>query len=113
LKWPLSAADVFVLATRNEGWANVILEAMACGLPVVATDVGGNREVVAHAGLGAIVPYGDPAALIEAVDTALGKAWDRAAIRAYARANDWSHRIERLIALHGEVLAAHPQGSHA
>lgn len=46
LQWPLSTADVFVLASRNEGWANVILEAMACMLPVVATDVGSKREVV-------------------------------------------------------------------
>ena len=42
----LCAANVFVLATSNEGWANVFLEAMACGLPVVTTNVGGNQEVV-------------------------------------------------------------------
>ena len=54
LKLPLSAADVFVLATGNEGWANVFLEAMACGLPIVTTDVGGNSEVVNNSELGII-----------------------------------------------------------
>ncbi len=71
LKWPLSAADVFVLSTRNEGWANVFLEAMACGLPVVTTDVGGNAEVVCRPELGAVVPFGDAAALQQALDEAL------------------------------------------
>jgi teichuronic acid biosynthesis glycosyltransferase TuaC len=66
LKWPLSASDVFVLATRNEGWANVFLEAMACGLPVVTTDVGGNAEVVCRDELGSIVPFGDRVALQQA-----------------------------------------------
>ncbi|MEE8170036.1 MAG: glycosyltransferase, partial [Phycisphaerae bacterium] len=42
----LNAADVFVLATRAEGWCNAIHESLACGTPVVATDVGGNRELV-------------------------------------------------------------------
>ncbi len=104
LKWPLSAADVFVLATRNEGWANVILEAMAVGLPVVATDVGGNREVVRDEQLGRIVPFGDQAALCAALDHALTKAWDREAIRAYARANDWSGRVEHLIEIFGDLV---------
>ncbi len=104
LKWPLSAADVFVLATRNEGWANVILEAMAVGLPVIATDVGGNREVVAHDGLGRIVPYGDQAALTGALDEALSCDWDRETIRAYARGNDWEGRIDRLTDIFQRVL---------
>jgi len=97
LKWPLSAADVFVLSTRNEGWANVFLEAMACGLPVVSTDVGGNAEVVCRAELGSIVPFGDAAALRQALDAALGKDWDRTAIIAYAQANQWDRRVAQLL----------------
>jgi phenylacetate-CoA ligase len=96
LKTPLSAADVFVLATANEGWANVFLEAMACGLPVVATDVGGNREVVASPALGTVVPFGDHAALVDALRDALGRAWDRERIVAHARANNWESRVQVL-----------------
>ena len=94
----LSAADVFVLATSNEGWANVFLEAMACGLPVVTTDVGGNREVVNHDSLGIIAPLGDPAALADAIGRALTTQWDRQHIRSYAENNAWDERIERLCA---------------
>ncbi|MGQ9685782.1 MAG: glycosyltransferase [Thiobacillaceae bacterium] len=113
LKWPLSAADVFVLATRNEGWANVILEAMACGLPVVATDVGGNREVVARESLGSIVPSSDQAALTRALDEALARDWDRQAIRAYALENDWEGRVQRLLEIFGELYRgdASPSGA--
>ena len=104
LKWPLSASDVFVLATRNEGWANVFLEAMACGLPVVTTDVGGNAEVVCSDALGTIVPYGDAAALKQALDAALDKAWDRAAILEYARANQWDKRVAQLLGAYDRIL---------
>ena len=92
----LSAADVFVLATRNEGWANVFLEAMACGLPVVTTRVGGNAEVVNAPERGAVVPFGDEPALEAAIDAALRTPWNRAHIRAYAEANTWDRRIEVL-----------------
>jgi glycosyltransferase involved in cell wall biosynthesis len=97
LRWPLSAADVFVLATRNEGWANVLLEALACGLPVVTTDVGGNAEVICRPELGAIVPFGDRVALTKALASALGHEWDRQALVGYAQANAWDSRVEILV----------------
>ena len=96
LKWPLSAADVFVLATRREGWANVFLEAMACGLPVVTTDVDGNPEVVSSDELGEIVPFGDAEALRAAITNSLKKSWDKSVIRAYAEENSWDNRIATL-----------------
>lgn len=107
LKWPLSAADVFVLATRNEGWANVFLEAMACGLPVVSTDVGGNAEVVCRPELGSIVPFGDAQALQQALDDALNKIWDRLAIIEYAHANQWDKRVAQLLRAFDTILDAH------
>lgn len=102
LKVPLSAADVFVLATRNEGWANVFLEAMACGLPVVTTDVGGNAEVVSNANLGTLVPFGNADQLTLAIADALGRDWDRDAIVDYAKSNSWERRVGTL----AEELAA-------
>jgi glycosyltransferase involved in cell wall biosynthesis len=96
LKIPLSAADVFVLATRNEGWANVFLEAMACGLPVVTTDVGGNAEVVSSKELGMVVPFGMAEELQAALSQALKQDWDRSAIIAYAQANSWDDRVRVL-----------------
>lgn len=108
LKWPLSAADVFVLATRNEGWANVFLEAMACGLPVVTTDVGGNAEVVCRPELGTVVPFGDAAALEQALDAALARTWNREAVLDYARANQWDRRVESLLRAYDVILAETP-----
>jgi teichuronic acid biosynthesis glycosyltransferase TuaC len=104
----LSAADVFVLATRNEGWANVLLEAMACGLPVVATDVGGNAQVVCQREIGTIVPFDDHAALTSALSDALARQWDRGAIRRYAEANDWQKRVAVLV---DEFRALHARGA--
>ena len=110
LRVPLSAGDVFALATRNEGWANVFLEAMACGLPVVATDVGGNAEVVCRDDLGTIVPFGDASALASALAAALARKWDRDAIVAYAQQNSWDSRIAVLVeALRSVALPDNPR----
>lgn len=100
----LSAADVFVLATSYEGWANVFLEAMACGLPVVTTDVGGNSQVVNDSSLGRIVPFGNAGLLQQAIDEALRMTWDRASIRAYAESNSWDQRMQPLLDAYQQLL---------
>lgn len=103
LRWPLSAANVFVLPTSNEGWANVFLEAMACGLPVVTSDVGGNPEVVCRDELGTIVPFGNSDALREAIVIALKQAWQRDSIIAYAKENSWEYRVNDLLSAFAEI----------
>ena len=63
----LSGFDVFALPSIAEGISNTILEAMACGLPVVATRTGGNPELVVEGVTGALVPVGDRGALARAL----------------------------------------------
>ena len=63
----LRGFDLFVLPSKAEGISNTILEAMATGLPVVATRVGGNPELVVEGKTGTLVPSSDPAALAGAI----------------------------------------------
>ena len=110
IRVPLSAADVFVLATRNEGWANVFLEAMACGVPVVTTAVGGNAEVVCRPELGTVVPFDNADCLRDALYHALAASWDATAIRRHAEDNTWDRRVEELVDLFRR-LHAHGAGA--
>lgn len=114
LKWFYGAADVFALATEHEGWANVFLEAMACGLPVITTRVGGNAEVVCSNVLGELVDWWDSERFLDALDRALASHWDSKAIIAHARSNTWDDRVKRLVS-EFEALATHgtqPAGEH-
>ncbi len=63
----MNAADAYVMSSSREGLPNVLLEAHATALPIVATDVGGNREAVRDGVSGIIVPPRDPSALAEAM----------------------------------------------
>jgi glycosyltransferase involved in cell wall biosynthesis len=87
-RW-MGAADLFCLATRSEGWSNVLLEALACGRPVVSTQVGGNAEIVTDDHLGLLVPYGNGPALERALVDALGRRWEPEALVAHARRHSW------------------------
>ncbi len=102
----LNAAKLFVLASRSEGWSNAIVEALACGCPVVATDVGGNREIVNDLALGMLAPLGDPAALVEMMCQALEKDWDRKAIAEAGAQRDWQQVARECVDVFNAVLSA-------
>jgi len=80
----IGAADLLCLPSWSEGYPNVVVEAIACGCPVVATDVGGTNEIV-DASNGLLVAPRDPARLRAALAAALARHWDRAAIAAAIR----------------------------
>ncbi len=94
-----SACDVLVLPSEREGWPNVVTEALASGLPVVASAVGSVPEMLAGPGVGTAIPVGDVAALRDAVRGFLDRPPDRAAIRAWAQRYSWDAPVAGLVAL--------------
>jgi teichuronic acid biosynthesis glycosyltransferase TuaC len=84
-----NAGDIFVLSSTREGMPNVVLEAIACGTPVIATPVGGSVEVLADARAGCTYPVGDAQALRAALETFMRTPPDRAAVRDSALRFSW------------------------
>ena len=105
----MSAADVLCLATTREGWPNVVHEALACGTPVVATDVGGIPDMIPSLEHGFVVPVNHAAALREALREALARSWDHAAISARARARSWDQVAAEVLAQMQQVLTEQAQ----
>jgi glycosyltransferase involved in cell wall biosynthesis len=84
-----AAADILVLASSREGWANVLLEAMACGTPVAATAVNGTVEVVCAPAAGALIPQRTVASLVETLVGLRARLPSREATRRYAEGFGW------------------------
>jgi glycosyltransferase involved in cell wall biosynthesis len=85
LRWMKNAA-VFVLASQYEGFGNVVVEAMACGTPVVSTDCPvGPREILEQGRWGSLVPLGQTAPMVDAIRQALSQACAPAGAQAVAR----------------------------
>ena len=85
----MSAGDLVCLASSREGWPNVVHEALACGTPVVAADVGAVPEMIPSEAFGIIVPPDDVSALEIGLKKALAQPWDRAEIARWGQARSW------------------------
>jgi len=104
-----NAADALVLASSREGWANVLLEAMACGTPVIASAVWGTPEVVARPEAGLLMASLDPAGVVEGVKCLFASYPDRAATRRYAEGFNWDATTQGQLGLFLEILGRRGQ----
>lgn len=100
----MNACNLFCLPSKREGLPNVILEATATGLPVVASRVGGISEIVDDSN-GILVEPGNPSALADAIVTAFKKKWDRERIREKVNSFSWEKSAEMYFKIYQEVLA--------
>ena len=108
-----SAADVMILASSREGWANVLLESMACGTPVVATRIWGTPEVVASDVAGRLVDQRDGPAFAEAIDSLMRTYPARDEVRAYAEHFSWQKTTDAQLALFKRLAGQSKAVGHA
>lgn len=94
----LQAADIYVLPSFKEGFSNALIEAMAAGLAVVATDVGGNAEAVEHGKSGLIVPPREDEALLAAVARLVDHPAERRAMAEAARERARRFGLDTMVA---------------
>lgn len=104
------AADLFVLPSEREGWPNVVTEALASGLRVVATRVGGIPQILGDRqtedpSIGALVPSGDQEALTRTLREVLAVPGDRQHVRRFAERYGWTEPIAQLVRVFERALA--------
>lgn len=100
-----AAADALVLASSREGWPNVLLEAMACGTPVVASNIWGNPEVVSRPEAGTLMRERTALGVAEGIKALFSNYPDRAKTRHYAEQFSWEATTVGQIDLFQKVMA--------
>lgn len=113
LKWWYSAADASLLCSSREGWANVLLESMACGTPVVATDIWGTPEVVGSPDAGVLMRERTPAGVLEGLERLFAACPERIRVRAYAERFSWEETSQGQLDLFRAILAPGQPGQRA
>ena len=93
----ISQARILALPSYNEGVPNVVLEAMACGTPVLATNVGGIPEVVNEGVCGKIITAKSEEAVAQGLTFILSQTWDREAIQQHSRQFSWQNNQRQLL----------------
>ena len=103
----IRAAHLLCLPSLNEGTPNVVVEALACGVPVVASDVGGIAALLRQGDTGLLVPPNDVPALAEALRTALARKWDAEVIAASVADRTWQAVADRNLEFFDSVMGNH------
>lgn len=98
------AADLFCLATMSEGCPNVVLEALACGTPVVATNAGAISELIVQGENGVVVNSADMSSFGEIVNASLAREWDRRKIAEKMGAWGWNACATQVVDIYRTVL---------
>lgn len=104
-KW-YSAADALLLCSSREGWANVLLEAMACGTPVVATRIWGTPEVVSNRTAGRLMASRDASALVDSLHDLLANPPSRDEVRQHAECFSWDDTTQAQLKLFSSIVNA-------
>jgi glycosyltransferase involved in cell wall biosynthesis len=107
----MAAADLVTLPSYMEGCPNVVLEALACGRPVVATNVGGIPEIMSGE-CGRLVPPRDPAALAQALASVLDTSWNASAISAHG-SRSWSAVAAELLEIFASLVSTRQAATDA
>jgi len=110
----LRLMDVFVLPSLGEGISNTLLEAMATGLPLVATRVGGNPELIEEGVNGCLVPVADPLALADCLKTLLQNPqnltlYGEKSLNKVQQSFDWSRTVEEYLSVYDQLLGRRKQ----
>lgn len=92
-----SSADIFCLASQTEGCPNVLIESIACGTPVVATDVGGVSEIVTSSDYGRLLNERKKEAFVEGILSVLEKKWNKSHFNDFSKNRTWDNVADKLI----------------
>ncbi|AOF85725.1 glycosyl transferase 4-like family protein [Hydrogenophaga sp. RAC07] len=109
LKWWYSAADALTLCSSREGWANVLLEAMACGTPVIATNIWGTPEVVSSSAAGQLMKQRDAISLAECWKDLNMSSPSRSDTRQHAEKFKWIDTTKKIVNLFSSEIESSPR----